>query len=132
MLGFKSALWHPGREKGEHIDLVPQNIITIIQRIEKKHIPEFFSLYELLSEVAHPNYMGMMELYHKLHPEDHVAEFFDRPTERDITAIQIPLDNADGSLSLLVKGIESYEANLTPYACLCVKGIPPDATDAEI
>ena len=58
MLGFKSAAWHPGREKGEHLDLVPQNIVTIIQRIEKKHIPEYFSLYELLSEVAHPNYMG--------------------------------------------------------------------------
>jgi hypothetical protein len=132
MLGFKSAVWHPGREKGEHLDLVPQNIITVIRRIEKKHIPEFFSLYELLSEVAHPNYMGMMEQYQKLHHEDHVAEFIDRPAERDITSIQIPLDNADGSLALLVRGIESYEANLGPYALACAKGIPPDAPDAAI
>ena len=132
MLGFKSAVWHPGRDNGEHLDLVPQNIITIIQRIEKKHIPEYFSLYELLSEVAHPNYMGMMEQYHKLHPEDHVAEFFDRPAERDITSVQIPLDNAHGSLGLLVKAIEMYEANLTTYALLCAKNIPPDASDAAI
>lgn len=106
--------------------------ITIIQRIEKTHIPDFFSLYELLSEVAHPNYMGMMEQYQKLHPEKHVAEFFDRPAERDITSIQIPLDHADGTLSLLVKGIESYEANLSRYALACVKGTPPDAPDAAI
>lgn len=132
MLGFKSAVWHPGKETGEHLDLVPQNIITIIQRIEKKHIPEYLSLYELLSEVAHPNYMGMMEQYRKLHREDRVALFFDRPAERDITSIEIPLDNAAGSLALVVQGIESYEANLTPYAMLCVKGIPPEAPDAAI
>ncbi len=106
--------------------------MTIIQRIEKKHIPELFSLYELLSEVAHPNYMGMMQQYHKLHAEDHAAEFFDQPTERDVTAIQIPLHNAEGSLSLLVNGIESYDANLKPYALLCAKHIPPDAPDAAI
>lgn len=74
----------------------------------------------------------MMEQYHKLHPEDRVAVFFDRPAERDITSIQIPLDNAAGSLAVMVQGIESYEANLTTYAMLCVKGIPPDAPDAAI
>jgi hypothetical protein len=129
MLGFKSANWHPGREKNEHLDLVPQNIITIIQRIEKKHIPKYFSLYELLSEVAHPNYMGMMEQYHTLHPELATAEFHDRPAERDITSIRIPLSNAYGSLVMLVKGIESYEFNLTNYALLCSKNIPPDPTE---
>ena len=132
LLGFKSAEWHPGKEKGEHLDLIPQNIITIIQRIEKKHIPEFFSLYELLSEVAHPNYMGMLEQYQKLHPTEHVTEFFDRPTERDITAVQIPLDNAHGTLSLLVKAIEDYEGMLTAYALLCAERLPADAPDAAI
>jgi len=126
MLGFKSVTWHPGREHGEHLDLVPQNIITIIKRIEKNHIPDFFSAYELLSEVAHPNYMGMIEQYQKLYPKERVAQFLDRPTDRDITAIQIPLDSANGSLSLLVRGIELYEESLTPYALLCVREIPPD------
>jgi hypothetical protein len=129
MLGFKSASWHPGRENGEHLDLVPQNIITIIQRIEKKHIPGYFGLYELLSEVAHPNYMGMIEQYHTLHSDLVTAEFHDRPAERDITAIQIPLSNAHGALAMLVKGIESYDSNLMKYALLCSKGIPPNSAE---
>ncbi len=61
MLGFKSTTWHPGLDESEHLVLVPQNILTIIQRIEKRHIPGFCGLYALLSEAAHPNYTGMME-----------------------------------------------------------------------
>jgi len=124
MLGFKSARWHPGLEKSEHLHLAPHNILEIIQRIEKRHIPGFCGLYELLSEVAHPNYMGMMEQYHTLDHDATTAEFHDRPAERDIALIEIPLQNAEGALVMLGDGIESYESNLTKYAVLCMKNLP--------
>ena len=124
MLGFKSATWHPGLEKNEHLGLAPQNMLTIIQRIEKRHIPGFCGLYELLSEVAHPNYMGMMEQYHSLDQDATTAEFHDRPAERDITLIETPLENGECALVMLGDGIESYESNLTNYALLCMKNVP--------
>jgi hypothetical protein len=66
ILGWKSEEWHPGRDKAEDLALKAKNVITIMQRIDKKYIDGYFSLYELLSEVAHPNYMGMMEAYCKI------------------------------------------------------------------
>jgi hypothetical protein len=118
MRGFKSSTWHPGRDESEHLNLAPQNILTIIRRIEKRHIPGFFSLYDLLSDVAHPNYMGMMEPYHTLDVDATTAEFHDRPAERDIIVIEIPLEIAHAALAMLGDGIESYESNLTKYALL--------------
>jgi len=125
MLGFKSTRWHPGLGDSEHLDLVPHNILAIIQRIEKRHIPGFCGLYELLSEVAHPNYMGMMEQYHTLDDDATTAEFHERPAEHDIALIEIPLQNAEGALVMLGDGIESYESNLTTYAVLCMKNRRP-------
>jgi hypothetical protein len=121
MLDFKSTTWHPGLDESEHLVLVPQNILTIIQRIEKRHIPGFCGLYALLSEAAHPNYTGMMEQYHTLDLHATTAEFHDRPAERDIALIEVPLANAEAALVMLGDAIESYESNLTEYALLYMK-----------
>lgn len=44
-------------------EFVVQNILTIIQRLDKQLEGPFGGFYEGLSEHAHPNYHGMMALY---------------------------------------------------------------------
>jgi hypothetical protein len=118
LLGFKSAQWHPGRHTGADLDLVAKNILTIIQRIEKKHISGYLSMYELLSEVVHPNYMGMIEAYQKLSPGLLDVELIDSPAQKNPELIAIPLDAAEGSLGMLVEAIGDFEGFLEKFARL--------------
>lgn len=116
ILGWKSDEWHPGRDKAEDLALKAKNVITIMKRIDEKHVKGYFSLYELLSEVAHPNYMGMMEAYCKI--GDHLlsAEFFDSPTRVDPERIFIALSNAEGAIGMLADTIEKFEGNFVDFS----------------
>jgi hypothetical protein len=118
LLGWKSKDWHPGRNADE-LALTAKNIITIVQRIEKRHIPQYFSLYELMSEVVHPNYMGMIEAYQRVEGPDvlHV-QFIDSPAEMDTERISIPLGNAVGSLKMLADAISEFESRLKQFTFL--------------
>lgn len=108
LLGFKSKAWAP---KGPpDVELTAKNILTIIQRIERDAIPDFFKMYELLSEVAHPNYMGMIEQYQKLTDEDPPTTIFiDEPARVDPDTISIPLGAAEGTLHMLAGAISDFE-----------------------
>ncbi len=116
--------WHP--KSPEHPDLVviTRNILTLIDRITAKHIPEFRSMYDLLSEVAHPNYMGMMEQYMVARDELNI-EFVDRPVERNSLAIKIPLEAAHSALEMLVLSVSQYDGWFRDFVTLCQKHVPP-------
>lgn len=126
LLGFKSMEWHP--KSPEHPDLVviTRNILTLIDRTTAKHIPEFRSMYDLLSEVAHPNYMGMMEQYMVARDELNI-EFVDRPVERNPLAIKIPLEAAHSALEMLVLSVSKYDGWFRDFVTLCQKHVPPPA-----
>ena len=124
ILGWKSETWHPGRDKPDELELRAKNILTIIQRIDKK-IPRFFGLYELLSEVAHPNYMGMMEAYCKLGPEFLSIEFFDSPTQADPERVAPALSCAEGALDMLASTIRKFEDAFVSFT----KGIAEQIRD---
>ena len=119
-LGFKSKEWHPARESGSPADLELQarSVLGIMQRIQRDHIPHYFELYELLSEVAHPNYMGMMEAYQITGDGLLTIDFVDDPANRDPKRLGIPLDAADGALDLLASSIEKFEAVFVEFARL--------------
>jgi hypothetical protein len=128
ILGWKSEEWHPGRDKVEDLALKAKNVLTIIQRIDKKHIPGFLSLYELLSEVAHPNYMGMMEAYCKIGEELLTMDFFDSPTRLDPERISIALTNGQGAIGMLVDTIEKFEATFVAFSKTASENIRDDGS----
>lgn len=136
LLGWKAKDWHPGRNADE-LTLTAKNIITIIQRIEKRHIPKYFSLYELMSEVVHPNYMGMIEAYQRVHGLSALdIEFIDSPSHEDVERIVIPLDNGHGSLGMLADAVSDFEKRLTQLALLISEKIgdedePGEAQEAD-
>jgi hypothetical protein len=122
LLGFKSKAWTP--KAPPDVELTASNIITIIQRIEKNAIPEFFKLYELLSEVAHPNYMGMLEQYQRLtDDEPRVTILIDSPARVNTEAISIPLDNAAGTLTMLAQAITDFEGWFKGFCRLAAENI---------
>ena len=63
-------------------------------------------MYELLSEVAHPNYMGMMEAYCRIGNELLSADFIDSPTRAVPERIFIALSNAEGALDMLASTVD--------------------------
>ena len=123
ILGWKSEEWHPGRDKAEDLALKAKNVITIMQRIDKKYIKGYFSLYELLSEVAHPNYMGMMEAYCRIGNELLSVEFFDSPARLDPERIFIASNNAEGAIGMLADTIEKFEGIFVEFSKLAAKMI---------
>lgn len=123
LLGFKSMDWHP--KSAEHPDLVvvARNVLGMIDRISAKHIPDFRQMYDLLSEVAHPNYMGMMEQYMLMHDELNI-EFIDLPTAKNSLAIKIPLDSSQVTLEMLALSIGQYESWFLDFVKLCQRNVP--------
>lgn len=125
LLGFKSMDWHPKAEEHPDLVVVARNVLGMIDRIATKHIPEFRKMYDVLSEVAHPNYMGMMEQYMIMHDELTI-EFVDLPTARNPLAVKIPLDSSHATLELLAASIAQYEQWFPDFVALCRKNVPPE------
>lgn len=128
MLGFKSKEWQP--KVPERIDLDARNILGIIKRIDRDHLKgSYLSLYELLSEVAHPNYMGMLEQYQRISGDDlHTVTFVDSPARADIRTITIPIGNAHGTLAMLVKAVEDYESWLNAFLDLAAANVSENSS----
>lgn len=122
ILGWKADQWHPGRDKAEDLALKAKNILTMMQRIDK-HVPGYFGMYELLSEVAHPNYMGMMEAYCRIGSELLSADFIDSPTRAEPERIFIALSNAEAALDMLASTVERFELMFVPFAKLAAERI---------
>jgi hypothetical protein len=125
LLGFKSTEWHPKSQEHPDLTVITRNILTLIDRITAKHIPHFRSMYDLLSEVAHPNYMGMMEQYMFVHDGLNI-EFIDHPVARNSLAIKIPLDNAHSTLEMLALSVAQYDGWFRDFVALCEKHVPPE------
>jgi hypothetical protein len=123
LLGFKSTEWHPKSPEHPDLTVITRNILTLIDRIAAKHIPEFRSMYDLLSEVAHPNYMGMMEQYLITHDALNI-EFVDHPVDRDAASIKIPLDAAHSTLEMLALSVGQYDGWFRDFVSLCEKHVP--------
>lgn len=131
LLGFKSKEWAP--KAPPDVELTARNIITIIQRIEKNVIPDFFKLYELLSEVVHPNYMGMLEQYQKLTEDEPPATIFvDAPAQVSTDVIMIPLDNGSGTLTMLAQSITDFEAWFNDFCRLAADNILGEDDDPAV
>lgn len=132
ILGWKSEEWHPGRDRPDDLALKAKNVLTIMQRIDKKYFPGYFGLYELLSEVAHPNYMGMMEAYSTIGEEFLKMNFVDSPTRFDTERIFIALNGAEGAIQMLADTVEKFEGLFVPFSRLAAKMIHEDGSEKAL
>lgn len=80
---------------------VVQNILTIIQRLDKELEAPFGGFYEGLSEHAHPNYHGMMALYFDGH-DGAISKFTDHREGRTKASLILAICALATSLDILV------------------------------
>jgi hypothetical protein len=117
-LGFKSIEWTYSE------DVMAKNILTVVERTSKKQPApfrealerigaqgnDFMSAYEIVSEGAHPNYVGTLESYQKPDRQTGECELFDSPAKRDPKRIAIPLNFAAGALLMALSSVRDWEA----------------------
>lgn len=63
LLGSKSKEWSFSEE------YAARNVLTLLQKLTKATGLNLMGFYETLSERAHPNYLGMLAVYHRRSPE---------------------------------------------------------------
>lgn len=94
MLGFKSMEWAFSE------DVVVKNLLTAVDRVDRR-FNGFRSMYDLLSEGAHPNYIGMIEAYQRPHQEAYI----DRPAAKMPDRIKIALSSSWDEKAGLLNGM---------------------------
>jgi len=82
-------------------EYVVQNILTVIQRLDKELDGPFGGFYEGLSEHAHPNYHGMMALYSD-GSDGAISKFADHPAGRTTAAVTLAICALATSLDVLL------------------------------
>ena len=87
---------------------VAQNILTIIQRLDKELDAPFEGFYEGLSEHAHPNVLGMMLVYAETHKAC-VTTFTDKKGSRVTVSLSLALGALASSLAIVEKALEEWE-----------------------
>jgi hypothetical protein len=112
-VGFKSMEWAYSE------DVVAKNILTTLQRTSKRAptpfrealerfgapARDFMSAYEMVSEGAHPNYVGTVESYQRADTKTGTCELIDSPVRGDPERIAIPVDFAAGALLISVVAV---------------------------
>jgi hypothetical protein len=97
------------------------NVLTLIDRLDKKAVDGLRAFYDALSEHAHPNYLGMYGSYHKV--EDEESKFIDTPLAERPSGIVAPLNATAISLALTMLAVEGYESALKEFTVFCEEAI---------
>ena len=87
---------------------VAQNILTIIQRLDKELDAPFGGFYEGLSEHAHPNAHGMVFVYAEAHKAG-VTTFTDKNGSYVKVSLRLALGALASSLDLVEKALTEWE-----------------------
>jgi hypothetical protein len=132
-LGFKSMEWAYSE------DVKAKNILTTVQKVSKSDsaayrdaidrlgvkIEKFMGIYDLLSEGAHPNYVGTVDAYQRLGATVGVLELIDSPAKIDPKRIAQPVDGAAIALSMSVSAVEIWQNVRDAFIGLLPKLQPP-------
>jgi hypothetical protein len=125
-VGFKSMEWAYSE------DVVAKNILTTLQRTSKRDpapfrealerfgapARDFMSAYEMVSEGAHPNYVGTVESYQRADTKSGICELIDSPVQRDPELIAIPVDFAAGALLIALSAVRDWESSRDTFIAL--------------
>jgi len=99
LLGGKSDEWKPHPDAPEAL-----NVLTIIDHLTKR-FPKLRSMYDLLSEFAHPNYDGMIGAYQQ--PGGDPTVFEDHPAPMRQDAVNLAVGGAGLGLLLTTGATET-------------------------
>jgi len=138
-VGFKSMEWAYSE------DVVAKNILTTVQRVSKRDpapfrealerfggpTRDFMSAYEMVSEGAHPNYVGTVESYQRADTKTGICELIDSPVQRDPERIAIPVDFAAGALLIAVSAARDWESSRDAFIALLPQYQPPPMAEPK-
>ncbi|MGE3341796.1 MAG: hypothetical protein AB7L71_00050 [Vicinamibacterales bacterium] len=127
LVGFKSPEW------GFSEEYVARNVLTIIQRLTKELDLELMWFYEGLSEVAHPNYLGMLGMYQKspTTPGDTLVKY-GAPQGEDLKVhMQMAIGGLATATEMMALAIKNFDEIATPFALLCEQEIYEGGTWPE-
>jgi hypothetical protein len=86
---------------------------------------DFMSAYEMVSEGAHPNYVGTVESYQRADTKTGICELIDSPVHRDPERIAIPLDFLAGALLIAASAVRDWESSRDTLIALLPQYQPP-------
>lgn len=124
MFGGKSPEWTHANE------IQALNVLTIIDNLTKTTIPDLRSMYDLLSEYAHPNYDGMIGVYQVV--IERSSKFIDHPASEQRADLSTAVGMTGFGLLLTERAVAQYQALLPDFVRLCEEYIhergvwPPD------
>lgn len=109
------------------------NVLTLMDRLSRKHALGLRSQYDALSEFAHPNFLGMIATYRPIDPDDRSARrsrYDDRPFSTKAELLLVPLNALGAGLTINLTAIDTFEKNLGLFTRICeedmhVRGLWP-------
>ncbi|NQT84228.1 hypothetical protein HQ563_14465 [bacterium] len=104
------------------------NVLTIIDRLNKREFPRLRWFYDTLSEFAHPNYFGMHAAYGRVDDSAQEIRYVDRPFGKDVKLLAMAIDAIAAGLLMTVSAVEKYEKDLLPFTRLCEEAIHDGGT----
>lgn len=114
------------RAEGWGGEVQAKNILTIIDHVDKV-ITGVREAYNSLSELAHPNFAGMLSAYQEPDIEERRAIFID-PFKERINAIPILLNSICLCLAIIKRSLDEFEENLPAFIRLCEEDIYQSGT----
>ena len=125
LLGFKTPALQPEVPEGtQDTALKAKNILTMIDRLDRGAFQGIRRFYDELSEVAHPNYLGMIAEYQVVEDDRLTITFVDSPARRDLDVVRLPLNYAQLSLAMLAGAIDEYEQRFVDFVKICDANVP--------
>jgi len=99
----------------------PINVLTFIDKVEKE-IPGFREVYDILSELSHPNWAGTLGTYSKINQEQLWVDFGRNIRLKDSTQIQI-VNTLLAGLELIVHIYDEFAEFLPKLITVCENNI---------
>lgn len=119
LMGGKSSEWTHADEY-EAI-----NVLSVIKQLSDE-MPHLLSMYELLSEYAHPNYKGMMGVYQGI--KGGASVFIDHPADAHRDEMKTAVGMVGFGLLLIERGEAQYRGVLPAFIRLCEEQIHKGGT----
>lgn len=90
------------------------NVLTAIERVDKKLSTTSREMYDALSEFCHPNHSGMLGPFFKPDFEGRASDYIDKPALHQNGMVTWVLQSLVGGLGLLWSAVDAYESVLLP------------------
>lgn len=99
------------------------NVLTVIGHLEKAGYAHLGEIYDLLCEYAHPNYLGMCDVYCSINEEACETRYIDHPMTKMIDRLPFAVKSVEVALAVSISAVEGYEEAIMRFTLLCEKDI---------